>query len=60
MKVKVPMKRFLLNGQTIGFRQHMNDKLERFRVTFTANGKRQTANGKREIHVEKFSKEMSG
>ena len=42
MKVKVPMKRFLLNGQTTGFRQHMNDKLERFRVTFTANGKRQT------------------
>ena len=41
-----------LDGHTIGFRQHMNDKLERFRVTFTANGKR-------EIHVEKFSKEMS-
>ena len=53
MKVKVPMKSFLLNGHTIGFRQHMNDKLERFRVTFTANGKL-------EIHVEKFSKEMSG
>ena len=52
MKVKVPMKSFLLIGHTIGFRLHMNDKLERFRVTFTANDKR-------EIHVEKFSKEMS-
>ena len=52
MKVKKSMKSFLLNGHTIGFRLHMNDKLERFRVTFTANGKR-------EIHVEKFSKEMS-
>ena len=52
MKVKVPMMRFLLNVHTIGFRLRMNDKLDRFRVTFTANGKR-------EIHVEKFSKEMS-